>query len=249
MVLSLFPNVGIQASMNMERLLPFWAKATLLALFSALLLFLVSKYFLGQSLAKDVPITAYVTVPLFLITLLQIAQAVQLQKAAFVKDYIARFFTDGDLYTAWHDLIYTYKDDIFERIDKACKNAANAKPPHFESFEEHQDGRSPGRRYYHPRVFQGSEEERRLDGLLGFFDVIGYHYHRGLLPIQEVAWTIGYHLSVMATRKVFQAYMELNVNAWPKETDYTEEMGAPSPYSHLRALLEDLRQYNKKHAV
>jgi len=42
-------------------------------------------------------------------------------------------------------------------------------------------------RLYDPSTFQFSEEERRLDALLGFFDILGYHHHRGVVHMQDIA--------------------------------------------------------------
>ena len=48
----------------------------------------------------------------------------------------------------------------------------------FEELAHLQGGRKEGCRFYHPRLFRGSVEERRLDSLLGFLNIIAYYYLR-----------------------------------------------------------------------
>lgn len=106
-----------------------------------------------------------------------------------------------------------------------------------------------GLRYYHPDCFQGSEEERRLDALIGYLDIIGYHYHHGLIRMKDVAAMLNYQLAAFASRKVIKTYLGEVGGAdwWEKSKLHTGSGGAKIPYLYFRILLADFVRHNKKH--
>lgn len=185
--------------------------------------------------------------PLFIITIMELGRNLCLQRATFIKDYVSKFFTNTELYQTFHELIYTYTDSVFDKVDNIRKeqNLDTQPKPVFNPFEELQDGRQVGSRLYHPRLFQTSPEERRLDALLGYFDVIAYYYAKGFLRIEDIAGSVGYFLAVMKARKVICDYMELNREAW-STPEYNRKMGATPPFSYLKRLLDDIQKYNDR---
>jgi predicted DNA-binding transcriptional regulator len=194
-----------------------------------------------------VGIVAFTAAPLFIITLMELGRNLRLQRAAFIKDYISQFFTKSELYQTFHELVYTYTDSVFERVDKIRdEQNLDVKPkPVFDPFDNLQAGRQVGSRLYHPRLFQTSPEERRLDALLGYFDVIAYYYAKGFLRIEDIAGSVGYFLAVMKARKVICEYMKLNHEAW-SSPEYNRKMGATPPFSYLERLLDDIQKYNER---
>jgi hypothetical protein len=194
-----------------------------------------------------VGIAAFTATPLFVITLLELARNLRLQRAAFIKDYVSQFFINPQLYQTFHELIYTYPNSLFERVDKIRQDQKLdvCDKPVFQPFQELQGDRSIGARLYHPRLFQSSIEERRLDALLGYFDVIAYYYAKGFLRIEDIAGSVGYFLSVMGARNVISDYMKLNQEAW-SSPDYNRSMGATPPFAYLNRLLEDIKHYNER---
>ncbi len=194
-----------------------------------------------------VGIATFTAVPLLVVTLMELGRNLRLQRAAFIKDYVSQFFTNVDLYQAFHELIYSYGNELFEEVDSIRKQQKldREEKPVFEPFKELQKGREVGSRLYHPRLFQGSAEERRLDALLGYFDVIAYYYARGYLRIEDIVGSIGYFLAVLKARKVVEHYMNFNRETWKEDKEYSNTMGVTPPFSYLRRLLDDLHDYNK----
>lgn len=108
-----------------------------------------------------------------------------------------------------------------------------------------QDGRKEGSRLYHPEKFQGSEEEKRLDSLLGYFNIVAYYYNRKVLSLNDINGSIGYYLMVMASRRVIKEYMNLIVASWEKHEQkqgYAKAYGIEQPLLDLKRLLDDLQR-------
>ena len=213
-----------------------------------LLLFLVVST-LNFEIDKKIGVVTYTAIPLFVITLMQLSRNLRLQRAAFIKDYVSRFFTDQFLYRTFHELIYTYDFKTFNEVKKIYKEKNLAKveeTPFFEAFSDLQKERKEGSRLYHPRLFQGSPEERHLDALLGYFDVMAYYYAKGFLHIEDIVGSVGYYLAVIGEREVIKEYMKLNEEAW-QDPNY-QKMGITPPFGYLRRLLEDIQEYNEKFA-
>lgn len=110
----------------------------------------------------------------------------------------------------------------------------------YQCLETLQDGRKEGFRFYHPDIFQGSVEEKRLDSLLGYFSIIAcYCVKEELLSIDDINGSIGYHLTVMDARTVVKEYMTVIEDGWEKE-GYADKFGMDPPFHYLKILLEEL---------
>jgi hypothetical protein len=194
-----------------------------------------------------IDIAGLTAIPLFLIGLFELYRQTTVRRASFVTDYIAKFYTERNLHETFNDLIATYPDAKYEAIQKAVSDAgATGMAATFTATTALQDGRSEGHRFYHPDHFQGSVEERRLDALLGYFDVIGYQYVHGLVRMADVAGMLGYQLSLVMSRKVIKSYLEGTDLRWWKKTPQSRE-SAMVPYLYLRALLAGFKQYNVRY--
>ena len=112
----------------------------------------------------------------------------------------------------------------------------------YQCLECLQDGREEGRRFYHPAMFQGSVEEKRLDSLLGYFNIIAYYYNKEkFLSIDDINGSIGYHLAVMGARTVVKEYLNHIEETWEKG-GYAKKFGMLQPYHHLKELLDKLAE-------
>jgi hypothetical protein len=205
------------------------------------------------ALALDIPIIIFahsvlasLSFPLLVITCSELGRNIQLQKAGFIRDYISQFFLNTELYQTFHELIYTYSDDKFneiEAITKAQTNLNTAPKPVFAIFDNLQNGRTSGARLYHPAFFQASPEERRLDALLGYLDVIAYYYVKGYLQIEDVIGSLGYFLAIMQARKVIVVYM----NVVEEKAKEYEKSGIMPPFRYVKHLLNDVAVFNRKY--
>lgn len=205
---------------------------------------------------KKVGIGLFATVGAFIITIIQLIRTQQIQRAGYIKDFLTEFRRNNELYGAYYDLVYRYRDDIYEKI-KQCADEyikRNSKPstdekPVFDCFDELQTNHEPGSRFFYPLFFQFSPEEKKLDGLLDYFNTIGLYLYGGLIRMEDVVTILGDYIAVLADRRIVVEYLELCNN--PDEWKYDDTVGASTPYQHLRFLLEsykeyNLRQYNKK---
>jgi hypothetical protein len=206
-------------------------------------------YFKVLTFDEKTGLTALVVILGFVITIIQLQQSIALQKGNFVKDYVSQFFTNPELYRIWHELIYTYDNTTFEKIDARMKERHLGRRPRpvIDDLSDFQGARQVGARFYHPALFQGSEEEKRLDIILGYFDVIGYHYSRNLIGLKDIAGSFGYFLSMTRARAVVQAYLDLSKREW-QAPDYRVITPTP-PFAFLQRLLEDLDAYNRRYEV
>lgn len=191
-------------------------------------------------------VAALIGVPAILYGILELRRNLRASQAAFVRDHVALFFQNKEMFSAYFDLVYNYDDAIFERVDREFRSVAPSTMvrPDF-SFIPKELHRKKGRRFYHPRAFQGSQEEQRLDAFLSFFDVLGYYYHSRLIDIEEIAGTVGYYLLFLKDRKVFMEYMRVCRQAW-EEPKY-REISQRQPFFYLTNLLDDLEKYDKEH--
>jgi hypothetical protein len=188
---------------------------------------------------------AFTTSSLFIINIFELNRNLRLQRAAFIKEYISQFFTHAELYQTFHELIYCYDNGKFDAIDQIMQetNLDLKLLPVFKIFDSLQDGRTEGSRFYHPRLFQGSLEERRLDALLGYFDVIAYYHAKGYLRIEDIVGSVGYFLAVMKSRHVINSYMEYNREKW--EEALYQQMGVNPPFNYLNEMLNHVDLYNE----
>ena len=202
-----------------------------------------------------IDIAGLTAIPLFLIGIFELYRQASVRRANFVTDYISKFYIEKELHTAFSDLVVGYPDDRFKAVDKALKSGItnpDLKDTNegmidaFRVTEQLQDGRGPGKRFYHPDYFQGSPEEQRLDAFLGYLDVIGYQYAHGLVKIGDVAGMLGYQLSIVMSRAVIENYLSGTNSDWWKSKPQSRE-AAMVPYIYLRILLTGFKKFNLKY--
>lgn len=204
----------------------------------------------GIEFKKEVDITLFVVTAGFAITIVQLNQSMALQRGGFIKDHVAQFFTRPELYATWHDLVYNYEDDLFTKVDEYVQKHHLADQPErpiplsLDRIEMSTAERSKwaGIRIYHPAVFQGSTEEKQLDALLGYLDVVGFYCESGLISINDVAASLGYFLAHMGKRRVIEAYLKLTEDAW-KKPEYRRITPDP-PFVYTRKLFKSLASLN-----
>jgi len=195
----------------------------------------------------------FISIPVFVSAMAQLSRTEIVQRSAMVKDLVSQVYTNSDLSEAFHDLIRTYDDQKFDQLDRIKEEKKLTKlndyTPIFEPFECLQEGRKEPRRFYHPDVFMGSSEERRLDSFLGYLDLVGYHYCQGLVRMNEIATTIGYHLSFLRANKVMKKYLaDSSHRNWWVETKYFEQTHSQGPFTYLRILLDEFELYGRRHS-
>lgn len=188
-----------------------------------------------------VQLGAFATVPLFVLTILQIRSAVRIHRASFVKDFVAKLHTDKELSSAFHQLIYTYSNERYEQFKRASSATDD------QAIQQLQGNRQVGERLYDPDKFQGSEEERRLDAVLGYFDIIGYHCVTRVVDIEDVAPVLGFQLAALSTRTVIKDYLRSIPEYWRQSSFSRDAPMAVGPFRYLTVFLDDFREYNAKH--
>ncbi len=205
---------------------------------------------------RKVEAVAFFTVAGFAIVVFQLWQGYAVQRARFLTDYLAMIYTDKDLSSAFHDLVETYSNKLFEQVDeiatkeKAMERSEKENAPIFDIFNGLQGPRLNlnGQRYYHPDCFQGSEEERKLDALIGYLDIVGYHYYYGLIRMKDLAAVLNYQLAALSSRKVIANYLHISGEEWWGTTSMgAGSGGAPLPYLYFRNMLGDYVTYNEQH--
>jgi hypothetical protein len=241
-------------------------KLSIIAGFSLIGLFVFLRYLKDlkiEWIAFDGKIesVALVTTVILIFTVFQLEGALCLQRAGFIKEYASRIFTDPELRSAFHELVYRYNNEIFSEIDKIARSktenidllptaltvGGEFKPIFFEVPEQFKNRSKKGARYYHPALFQRSKEEERLDALLSYLNVIGYYYHEGLLKMSDITGTLAFILIIIKERNVIARYIEICQNGW---TQYTHDhtLGLPQPLSHLQNLLNHFEMYARKNS-
>lgn len=152
--------------------------------------------------------------PLFLVTIIELARNRRVQAAAFVRTHIGEFLGNEDMRRAFHERVCRYRDADWEEVAELASEFGSKDRFNPEVREQvwqvlcplNKD-RQEGARRYHPMFFQRSLEERRPDMLLHYFDLIAYHWRRGVLDIKDISGVAGYRLSVIKGRKVIQCYL------------------------------------------
>ncbi|GAB3911550.1 hypothetical protein GCM10028803_53280 [Larkinella knui] len=185
------------------------------------------------TLDKKIPMVVFASLPPVLIVIIQFRNTLALQKATFIKDFVSKLYTDKELSQSFHYLIYKYENDVYKEFLKASP----------ERRQEMQKGRSEGIRYFDPATFQGTEEERRFDGILGYFDIIGYHYSSGTLEIEDIGKLLGYHLTFLLKREVVTDYLNSIPQYWEGITRNRVPTSV-SPLRYLTILLNAFIKYN-----
>lgn len=201
---------------------------------------------------NEITFQAFTVIPLFLIAIVQLVYNGRLQKTDFLRDYAEEFFTNESLYSAFHQLVYTYTDTDFEAVQKAVSQKESADPsfsnharPVFFEITRTLGEDAPGSRLYHPRYFQGSAEERRLDMLIGYFDLLGYHYTRGFLPLNDIAGSIGHYLNILSKRAVIREMRKVYHDAI-RDPKYAERNGRIRPFPFFEKLMTAIEKYNNE---
>ena len=192
-------------------------------------------------------VSAILTIALILVASVQLEKNRESQRAAFLGGYVSNIFTNKEFADSFHYLIYTYDKKKFCRVKlKLEKNGITSKSSQEEMYRclaDMQGGREEGCRLYHPAIFQGSVEEKRLDSLLGYFNIIAYYWSKrggSLLSIDDIDGSIGYQLAVIGERPVVRAYLKQIKDRWEEE-GYAEKFGTLPPYHYLNKLLKKLR--------
>jgi len=195
-----------------------------------------------------------VLTPPIVITIYQLSQGETIARADFVKDYVSEFFMNKELNDTFYYLVYTYVDAKFAEIDAALVAAGGPEkigsdPKRIASvFEALQEGRIEGHRYFHPSCYQRSLEEKRLDCLLGYFDVLAYYHQNNLVTMEDIAGSLGYHLNILARREVIKQVRSACKNSFKNET-YVARNGHAIPFSCLDKFLENVIRYDQETAI
>jgi hypothetical protein len=212
---------------------------------------LLAALFLDPKIQFDnkIGVSLFLAVPAFIIAIAQLIRTQQVQRASYIKDFLTEFRKNNDLYTAYYDLVYRYRDEIYDKVDKiaeqyiANRSAPSAdQKPVFDCFDELQISKELGARFFHPRFFQFSPEEKKLDGLLDYFNALGLYLYEGLLDMDDIVTILGDYIAVLADRKIIASYLALcnDSKAWK----YDDSVGASPPYRHVTYLLESYQDYN-----
>lgn len=205
----------------------------------------------------EVDIFAIAGIPLFIATIASLAKTYRVQAAGLVRSHISELLANTDLHMAFHELIYAYRDETWEAVKAALpthlgRDVAPKTPEmrkqSWEALAALNEGRSEGFRYYDPDFFQHSPEERRLDSVLHYFDMLAYNRERHLISVEDITGVAGYHLAVIGSRSVIRYYLARNRDWWEK-LPYKQRVGAEEPYRHLRSLLEEIERRNKRDAA
>ncbi len=228
----------------------------LLLIFTGIVLLLV--HFGKLRIVNTIEFAGLFTVAGFVVVIFQLWQENIVQRAKFLTEYLTNIYTDEELNSAFHALVETYNDSLFDQIDKiaqetkAKEKSETTNAPVFDVFKDLQGPRAAkeGYRYYHPECFQGSEEERRLDALIGYLDIVGYHYWYGMIRMRDIAALLNYHLATFASRKVVARYLKVSGEEWWKTTAIsTGSKATQLPYLYFRHMLGDFVAYNAKNAA
>lgn len=204
---------------------------------------------------RNIELVGLFTIAGFAVVIFQLWQAYTIQRAKFLTDYLTRIYTDPELSATFHDLVQSYTDEIFAKVNEiaeqkdAKKIRQNTRLPVFDIFDSVQGPRKdlPGTRFYHPDCFQGSEEERRLDALIGYMDIVGYHYYYGIVRMKDLAALINYHLAALSSRNVIKKYMKVSGTGWWNSTDIKEgSKSVQLPYLYFRHMLAEFIDYNER---
>jgi hypothetical protein len=144
------------------------------------------------------------------------------QQASNITSLLAEFRRDGTLSAAYFDLVYSFDDATFERVKATAaaevqrlvlaypgrkwNEVIQLERPTCDCLKAQQGARKEGGQLYWPHLFAFSEEERRLDSLLDYFNSIGFYYHEGLIEMDDIARIIGDYVAVIGTRKIMGEY-------------------------------------------
>jgi hypothetical protein len=219
-----------------------------------------AKYAFNIDFKKEVDIAFFTGLPLFVLGLLQLYRTQRTQQATNIKDFLSEFRKDQALYSSYFDLVYSFDNNLFakvkekgeEKVSELRATHPNTKwkeivvrlRPDCSCLETFQGNRGAGSRLFWPWLFVFSEEERRLDALLDYFNAVGFYEQEGLIDMRDIARILGDYLAVLDSRLIVKEYFK-----YCEESDYDETIGAPDPYPHLIILLDDFKKFNKQDGV
>ena len=176
-------------------------------------------------------------IALAILALIQLHSNRILQRANVVKDLASNLYIDTELSETFHYLVYSYDNKTYNKY-KDAKEKTRVKMNR---------DRREGLRFFDPNdeaKFEGSEEERRIDSLLGYIDIIAYHYHCGLINIVDIAGVLGYHLATIRKRDAITEYRESIPGFW--YSSYREYGYESDPLRYLDHLLKEYARYCKR---
>ncbi len=180
-------------------------------------------------------------------------------RSDYVRNYLSKFFLNDELNDSFYSLVQEYDRLTWEKVcaelsdyNQSISNKKN-KSSHskknkgaWKKLNAINKNRKSGTRYYHPAYFQGSEEERRLDRLLGYFDIIAFHVQNNDFPIEDVESLLGYQINAIGSSQPIKHYMEIIEDNWKDNAVYRRRFGNTIPYYHLRQLIHDIHDRRRK---
>ena len=184
-------------------------------------------------------------------TALQVKNNQKSRYIAFVSDYVSKLFTNEEFVDTFYYLIYTYTPEVFHEVKNKLEDLLNEERNTDRDLQEEmyrrleclQHGRKAGVRFYHPRLFQGSVEEKRLDSLLGYFNFIAYVYYneRKLVAREAIDGIVGYHLDEIVGSAVVQEYFAYINEVWSAGDHLTRFGTHHRPFRYLIDLCREWR--------
>lgn len=174
-------------------------------------------------------------------------------RAAFLKEHATKFFTDRELMDAWFELVEQYDNAIYLAIDQAVVRHGYGRPlPQSCVDELHYRqrvwnagaGRDPRKRFWHPETLPRSPEERRIDSLMGYFDVLAYYWQIGYASLEEMHGLLGTYLGLLNAKRATRDYVRNMQSRW--DAHGFNRLVSHAPFEHLCKLLEAYeREYQK----
>lgn len=229
---------------------PYWWG--IISFFLLIIIFGIIGHLDTKFIKKEIDPLSIAGIPLFIVTIASLVKSYRVQTAGFVRDHIANFLANKDLYSAFHDLIYKYNDDVWKNTKKLCQQTINGYDPFnikmdkcWVDLQNINTNKQQGSRFYHPAVFQGSLEEQRLDAVLHYFDILAYNRKQKLISIDDITGVSGYHLTVIGSRRIIRYYLNINKVQW-KKLPYHKKMRSEEPFKNLRRLLFEIKLRNIK---
>jgi hypothetical protein len=175
------------------------------------LIFMVMNSFQGITFQQFGGATPFITLAGFAVTVIQLYNGNSEARASFLKTYTTDFILKPELYGTWHDLIYGYSNTVYAVLDAHVRQHG-AYPTEIQVPGEAAIAWKP--EYWHPRLFQTTQEERRIDAVLGYIDVIGYYQQAALIDVMDISGLIGEFLQDIRSRTMIYDYFVVIWRAW-----------------------------------
>ena len=211
-------------------------KLSMIIVLAVLTVFAILLYMEFLELDTEIDIAVGGGIVLAILALIQIHTNSVLQRANVVK-LVSMLYTDRELAETFHVLVYSYDDKTYKKYKKAKKTKR----------DKMNKKRQEGLRFFNPDdecEFSGSKEEMRIDSLLGYMDIIAYHYHRRLIKMVDIAGVLGYHLATIRNRQAITNYLRSIRPFWEKA--YSEYGSNSDPLRYLNYLLDEHAKYCKR---